>query len=109
MFTGTSLVGAELLLTQICKAYFGKEEKKAKYTNKYTILKSDGILKRYETYLAHPRDKFTMMNVAIKKMTCLKCQTVASVFGIKMDSMRTLDNFFSFFFNPQLNVLARKV
>lgn len=30
-----------------------------------------------------------MMNIAIKKMTCLKCQTVANVFRIKPDSTWT--------------------
>lgn len=53
--------------------------------NKSTALDSDGILRGGKkgtrvTQLPFPGDKLAMMNAAIRKMTCLKCQTVASVF-----------------------------
>lgn len=62
-------------------------EAKPWHWNKSTALNSDGILRGEEkkkgervTQLPFPGDKLAMMNAAIRKMTCLKCQTVASVF-----------------------------
>lgn len=59
-------------------------EPKPWHWDKSTALNSDGILRggggKRVTQLPFPGDKLAMMNAAIRKMTCLKCQTVASVF-----------------------------
>lgn len=99
MFTGTSVVRRQLLVTHKCIQCVGPKQRPDTGTNTWVwILMAFWKGRRLtQTHHAPPRppgrDDLTKMNTAIKKMTCLKCQTVASVFRIKIDSMRTQDTF----------------